>query len=483
MTAPSPRAPLRRLLSLAVPLVATACAAGAPAPDRAPASRPAGDGALTAGFLLLDGVYGSELVAPHDVLQHTVFHVQPGMRVLTVGRTREAVTSFEGLRIVPDHDLDSAPPLDVLVVPSAEHNMDSDLDDARLVAWIAERGRAARHVVSLCDGAFLLAQAGLLDGRRCTTFPGDVAAFRKRFPRLDVVEGVSFVADGPAITGAGGARSYDPAMYLVESLWGKGAAEGIGRGLVIDWQLERVAHEIVAGPVAATARPACWLPGDRIDGGVVVEDGAGRAVTLREAASGDGVRAVVLVVIAGAEGIDAKQRGGLWCEDSYSELPLLRHLILDYAPRGVRFVAVACPPVYHEAQFGYAEGAFLQRAAGDDVYESSRRRFVDRTLALRARDALPPFDAILFDPRLRLLSNPARGEASPATGPRPPWQGRFKWHADTQTYGTPTIWVLGPDLEVVGDPFFMNVWESEGRAIRFTPRDVRARLDRLLPVR
>ena len=63
---------------------------------------------------------------------------------------------------------------------------------------------------------------------------------------------------------------------------------------------------------------------------------------------------------------------------------------------------------------------------------------------------------------------------------RPSWQGRFKWYQDTQTYGTPTLWILKPDLTVYGTPFFMNVYESSGRKIRYTARDVSARLERLL---
>lgn len=223
-------------------LIGTAwsCAAG---PGRA--AEPTEPSVRTAGFLLVEGVYTSELVAPFDVLQHTGSHAEPGLSVFTVGRTRDPVRTFEGLVITPDHDFDSAPAIDVLVIPSAEHSMDLDLRDERLIAWVRERGRAARYVLSVCDGAFLLAAAGLLDGHCCTTYPADIAALRERYPELEVLEGVSFVVDGNRITGVGGAASYQPALYLVERLFGQAVAEGIGRGLVIDWQLEQVEHVIV----------------------------------------------------------------------------------------------------------------------------------------------------------------------------------------------------------------------------------------------
>ena len=96
--------------------------------------------------------------------------------------------------------------------------------------------------MSLCDGAFVLAKAGLVDGKESTTFPSDVGRYRKTYPHLTVHEGVSFVHDGKLITSVGGAKSYDPALYLSELLYGTKAAEGLGRGLVIDWKLSDIKY-------------------------------------------------------------------------------------------------------------------------------------------------------------------------------------------------------------------------------------------------
>ncbi|MEM9390402.1 MAG: DJ-1/PfpI family protein, partial [Bacteroidota bacterium] len=95
----------------------------------------------------------------------------------------------------------------------------------------------AQYVMSLCDGAFVLAKAGIVDGKESTTFPSDIGRYRETFPSLKVHEGVSFVHDGKLITSVGGAKSYDPALYLSELLYGKKVAEGLGKGLVIDWKL------------------------------------------------------------------------------------------------------------------------------------------------------------------------------------------------------------------------------------------------------
>ncbi len=197
---------------------------------------------LQVAFVLVDGVYNTELTAPFDVFHHAAFHTEHGMHVFTIARSLEPVTSFEGLRILPDATFDAAPPIDVLVVPSAEHSMDSDLADGQLVRFVRDVGSEAAFVVSLCDGAFILAQAGLLDGRRATTFPSDIASLRTMFPPVRVLANLSFVHDGPAITSAGGALSFEPALYLCELLYGRRAAEGIGQGLCIDWRLDTIDH-------------------------------------------------------------------------------------------------------------------------------------------------------------------------------------------------------------------------------------------------
>ncbi len=124
--------------------------------------------------------------------------------------------------------------------------MDSDLENEVLIEWVRTTGRKARHVVSLCDGAFVLAQAGLLDGVSATTFPADQDRFAERFPQVVLVRDVSFVDAGHALTSVGGARSFDVAMWLVERLYGPEVARGIGRGLVLDWDAEAIPHRVLA---------------------------------------------------------------------------------------------------------------------------------------------------------------------------------------------------------------------------------------------
>jgi transcriptional regulator GlxA family with amidase domain len=193
-------------------------------------------------FLVLDGTVNTELVAPMDVLQHVVGRVEPAPDVFTVGLTRDPVRTAEGLRILPDYSIDDAPEIDILVVASSQESRGKDRRNEKLIAWLRTAGGKARHVVSLCWGAFLLAEAGLLDGGPATTFPTDYDLFAKDYPKIDVKRDISFVDAGKPLTSAGGAKSYELAMYLLENLYGTEVAQGIASGLLIDWDRTRVSY-------------------------------------------------------------------------------------------------------------------------------------------------------------------------------------------------------------------------------------------------
>lgn len=196
-------------------------------------------------FLIMEGVYNTELTAPFDIFHHTIFRdsIKP-MNVFTVAKKTGHIQSFEGLSIWADFGYleVSLPAIDILVVPSAEHHLDSDLEDQEMIDFVAKTAKKAQFVTSHCDGAFVLAKAGLLNQKWATTFPSDIGAMRKMFPEVEVKDSVLFVHDGKFITSAGGAKSFEASLYLCELLYGKTVADEIAQGMVIDWHLKKAPH-------------------------------------------------------------------------------------------------------------------------------------------------------------------------------------------------------------------------------------------------
>ncbi|MBD0779083.1 DJ-1/PfpI family protein [Maribacter sp. ANRC-HE7] len=199
-------------------------------------------------FLIMNGTYNTEFTAPFDIFQHTQFRKGiKAMNTFTVANTLDPITTFEGIRILPDFDYtkDSIPDIDILVIPSAEHHLDTDLKDTTMLDFVRKIDKNALFMTSHCDGAFVLAKSGVLDSVTSTTFPSDIELYRKTFPNLKIKDNVLFVHDGKYITSAGGAKSFEAALYICEYLYGKEVAASIANGLVIDWDLTKVPHLIL----------------------------------------------------------------------------------------------------------------------------------------------------------------------------------------------------------------------------------------------
>ncbi|WP_456461800.1 DJ-1/PfpI family protein [Reichenbachiella sp.] len=203
------------------------------------------EGRYNVAFLIMDGTFNTELTAPYDIFHHTIFRdsIKP-MNVFMVANTLDPITTFEGIKLLPNFNylVDSLPPIDILVVPSAEGHLDKDLRDTLMLNFVKSTAQSAQFVTSHCDGAFVLAEAGLLQDIESTTFPGDITTYRERYPSQVIHDSVLFVHDGKFITSAGGAKSFEAALYLCEFLYGKSIADQLASGLVIDWDLSSISY-------------------------------------------------------------------------------------------------------------------------------------------------------------------------------------------------------------------------------------------------
>jgi transcriptional regulator GlxA family with amidase domain len=185
---------------------------------------------LRVGVVVFEGFLSSEVVAPMEVFAKATSEGAQPFEVVTIGASGKAVRSHEGLLIQPAATLANSPPLDILVVPSTM-DMDRVLADQALVAFIKARGAQARYVASHCAGAFLLGKAGLLDGRRATTYIGGAESLQKAYPRARVEGDKQVVVDGRLVTSIGGALSYEGSLALLEAISGPKMADRVADAL------------------------------------------------------------------------------------------------------------------------------------------------------------------------------------------------------------------------------------------------------------
>ena len=188
------------------------------------------DAAVTVAILMFDGVQIIDFAAPYEVFGQAHFNVY------TVSVDGSPVTTAMGLSVNVDHDFAGAPPAQIILVPGGDVD-EAQHDDATL-QWLRERSTAADQVMSVCTGSFIVAQAGLLDGRSATTFHRAFDNFEKAFPEITVVRDQRWVDTGQVVTSAGLASGIDAALHVVAQHLGERRARSIAMHLEYDWSPE-----------------------------------------------------------------------------------------------------------------------------------------------------------------------------------------------------------------------------------------------------
>lgn len=171
------------------------------------------------GILVFDGFLTSDVTAPIEVFGAATkksWFSSYEVVVISATKNRE-VLSEEGLRIIADKTIYDPIELDVLIVPSA-YDMKPLLTDKRLTNFIRNKGQSAAWMASNCSGASLLAEAGILNGKKATTWAGGERELLRSYPKIDVQFDHNVVIDKNVITSNGGPVSYQAAFALLSRL-------------------------------------------------------------------------------------------------------------------------------------------------------------------------------------------------------------------------------------------------------------------------
>jgi transcriptional regulator GlxA family with amidase domain len=190
-------------------------------------------------ILAFPGVQSLDITGPLEVLAGAQRLLEQGGRrergyeVQVVSLDGRPLQSTSGLTILPAAAPEpGAAPLDTLIVPGGRGHRAAEAD-AEVVDWVRETSRTARRTASVCTGAFLLARAGLLDGRRATTHWSAAQRLQSMYPAVHVDPDPIYVRDGRVWSSAGVTAGMDLALALVEDDLDADAALTIARHLVL----------------------------------------------------------------------------------------------------------------------------------------------------------------------------------------------------------------------------------------------------------
>ncbi|MBW8244955.1 DJ-1/PfpI family protein [Muricauda oceani] len=170
----------------------------------------------TIAFYLQDGVEVLDFAGPMEVFSYA------GYRVFTVSATKDPIKSQGILTVVPDYSIKDAPKADILAFFGG--NSQAASQNEEVIAWVKKQEDIEYHF-SVCTGAFVLAEAGILNGKVATTFHNALSDLETNYPEVDVRKNVRYVDNGEVITTAGISAGIDGALHIVAKLQGINAAK------------------------------------------------------------------------------------------------------------------------------------------------------------------------------------------------------------------------------------------------------------------
>jgi transcriptional regulator GlxA family with amidase domain len=184
-------------------------------------------------ILAFPGVQTLDVTGPFEVFAAADRLTGGAYEVEVVAATTNPIRTGSGMTIVPDRATGSVRgPIDTLLIAGGTGVL-AAVEDERLVRWVRRSAARAARVASVCTGAFMLARAGLLDGRRAATHWASADELARRHPAVRVDSDAIFVRDGDVWTSAGVTAGMDLALALVEEDLGRRVALEVARWLVV----------------------------------------------------------------------------------------------------------------------------------------------------------------------------------------------------------------------------------------------------------
>ncbi len=201
---------------------------------------------LSVGIFIYEGVEILDFSGPAEVFAST-----DGFKPFLFALTEQPVTSQGFIKVTPQFSIDNCPPTDILVFPGGATN--TLLGEKNLIDWIKARARSSQFMMSVCTGAALLSEAGLLEGKEVTTWYGFIPELQKMTPEATVLSNTRFVDNGQVITTAGVSAGIDGALHVVSRIKGRDVAKATAKYMEYDkWKPDE--GKVIESPFMNTVR-------------------------------------------------------------------------------------------------------------------------------------------------------------------------------------------------------------------------------------
>ncbi|UJL47101.1 DJ-1/PfpI family protein [Virgibacillus sp. NKC19-16] len=187
------------------------------------------------GIFLFDNVEVLDFAGPFEVFSVTTSeNGEKPFAVETISEVGNMVSARNGLKVQPDYSIDNMPQFDILIIPGGLGAREREIHNENVIKWIANQKQNVQLMTSVCTGSLLLAKAGLLKNKKCTTHWASLERLEKEFPEVDVQRDVKFVDEKDIITSGGISAGINMSFHIVKRLLGDKVAQKTAKRMEYD---------------------------------------------------------------------------------------------------------------------------------------------------------------------------------------------------------------------------------------------------------
>lgn len=172
----------------------------------------------TVGILLFNEVEVLDFAGPYEVFSIARKDDSKLFNVVTIGESNKLLNARNGLKIIPDYQFSNHPKLDILIIPGGYGAEEIEIKNVKLLNWIKKQSNQVKILASVCTGALLLAESGLLNNKEATTHWMDLDRLEKEYPKVKVIRGVKYVDQNEIITSGGISAGINMSFYIIKKL-------------------------------------------------------------------------------------------------------------------------------------------------------------------------------------------------------------------------------------------------------------------------
>lgn len=192
---------------------------------------------MKVGIFIFNEVEILDFTGPFEVFSLAKKDNEKLFQVVTIGETGEIISARNGLKVLPTANFNDELNLDILIIPGGYGAEEIEIKNKVVIDWINEQQNKVKIVASVCTGALLLAECGILDNKSATTHWMDLDRLEREYPKINVIRNTKFVDEGNILTSGGISAGINMSFHIIKTLFDADIAEETAKRMEYDIEI------------------------------------------------------------------------------------------------------------------------------------------------------------------------------------------------------------------------------------------------------